>query len=171
MSRRSGEALETLDRWSRFVVPDFGGDFNKARAANALNIVLLGLTAIVLISALGVMRTGEARLLSFGLWAALATLVVAGHVLMRLGRVHFASHMVVVGLWAIFTTRIAVSGGYRSPAGLSYALLCTIAGLLLGWRAAFAALVGCGAALVAFVSAETLGHPLPNILMTSHAVV
>jgi PAS domain S-box-containing protein len=168
--------LERLDRWSRIGVPDFGGDFNKARAANALNIVLMGLSAITLVGAFGIVRYATTRLIpeliaAATLTAALLILIVTSHQLMRRGRVQLASQVLLVGLWLIFSVRIALSGGYRSPGALSYALLCTIAGLLLGWRAAFAALVMCGFALMVLLGVEVLGYDLPNILMTAQATV
>jgi len=171
MIRRGRRILAVLDRWSRFGVPDFGGDFDKARAANALNIVLMGLAVIVLITSVGIGSTTTTRSISATLFVALFVLVVSCHTMMRRGLVRPASRAVIMGLWVIFTVRIAFSGGYRSPAGLSYALLCTIAGLLLGWRVAFAALVACGVTLLALVGAETLGYSLPNMLMTSHSTV
>jgi two-component system cell cycle sensor histidine kinase/response regulator CckA len=171
MGRRSQGILETLDRWSRFGVPDFGGDFDKARAANALNIVLIGLAAIILVTAFGVGATTTTRLVSASLFTALFVLVVSSHTMMRRGNVRPASRTLIMGLWLIFTVRIALSGGYRSPAGLSYALLCTIAGLLMGWRMALLALVACGTTLLVLVGAETLGYSPPNMLMTSHVSV
>jgi PAS domain S-box-containing protein len=168
--------LETLDRWSRIGVPDFGDDFYKARAANALNIVLMGLSAITLVGAFGIARYASIgltpeMLTATTLTAAFIGLIVLSHQLMRRGRVRLASQVLLVGLWVIFSIRISLSGGYRSPAALSYALLCTIAGLLHGWRVAFGALVTCGATLLALLGVEVLGYHPPSILMTQHATV
>jgi two-component system cell cycle sensor histidine kinase/response regulator CckA len=168
--------LATLDRWSRIGVPDFGDDFHKARAASALNIVLAGLAVITIVGAGGIAAFTAERhvaeaLTAASLTASFATVIFVTHWLMRLGRVRTASVILLVGLWVIFSMRIALSGGYRSPAGLSYALLCTIAGLLLGWRAAFAALVTCGFTLLALLGAESLGYQLPNTLMNDRGPI
>ncbi len=168
--------LATLDRWSRIGVPDFGDDFQRARAANALNIVLMGLSAITLIGAFGIVRYATARLTpeaiaATTLTAAFVIVIGTSHQLMRRGHVTLASQILLGGLYLIFSIRIALSGGYRSPAGLSFALFCTIAGLLHGWRAAFGALVMCGVTLLALIGAEVLGFRLPLLLMSAPAVI
>jgi PAS domain S-box-containing protein len=167
----AGSLLATLDRWSRIGVPDFGADYNKARQANALNIVLMGLLAFIVVSGFGLASMSSTQWIAIGMILSMLTLLLGTRQLMVRGHVRVASRVVIVGLFVIFSMRIALSGGYRSPAGLSYALLCTMAGLLLGWRAAFGALVACGATLLGFVIAEGMGYSAPHILMPNRAVI
>ncbi len=145
-----------------FASPIFEDDEEKTRSARLLHAILLSNLSIFLISGLvapildgslaGVFYIGIVILLLLGVLA-----------LMRQGHVRLASSSLSLGMWVTMTVLLLVSGGVSSPLGAGYVVAVSMAGLLLGRRAAivFAVLsVGAGIGIFIIESRGFLPPPL-----------
>jgi PAS domain S-box-containing protein len=131
-----------LNKFRRLLTPPFfEDDEGKTRAASVLNVLLLSLIfGLVLI---GIVTRFD-RLINYILSL---MLTIGAWLIMRRGRVRFASITIVVGLSILLAIVIPVTGGVRATTYGGFLLVILLAGLLLGqWTsmavALFASLLG-----------------------------
>jgi GAF domain-containing protein len=126
--------------WLRRILaaPVFEDDSDKTRVARLLNFLLLISLAVILVTGLLAPLVFAQPGIALAVTGLVFVLVLISLVLMRLGRVRFASTLTVAGLWVAFTGLMLFSGGVKSPFILWYVTSAVAAGLLLGGRAAVA---------------------------------
>jgi len=128
-----------LTRIRRFLsAPCFEGDEDKTRLASLLNMILLGVLAVAVMAGVVLPFVSPAPAVGLAALGITVLLVLGGLFLLRVGHVRLASALFSSALWVFDTILILVSGGMSSLTLINYVLVVIVAGLLLGGRAAIA---------------------------------
>jgi GAF domain-containing protein len=105
------------------------------RAASLLNTILLSVLAIAVMAGIIVPFTSPAPAVGLTALGITILLGLGALFLVRAGRVRLASALFSSALWVFDTILIYISGGMRSLTLTNYALVIVMVGLLLGGRA------------------------------------
>ncbi|GEM_PF-2973022 len=136
--------------------PKDGGDEVNIYAARLLTTTLLVILAGVLSDRLLVPSIPLLEGFSFAISIALVLMVLMMAWFLRRGHHLVAAYSTVVIVWLVLTTTVALSGGIRSPALISYIVLLLGCGLLLSRRATLAI------ALISIAASIAMGIGIPQ---------
>jgi GAF domain-containing protein len=159
-----------MNRITQFLAPPvFEDDEDKTRLARLLNTVLLTELAVVLISSFAIPQAEDILVgaLSVGVMAFLS---LGALLVLRLGYVRLAGGLFSFSMWVFVTVMMLVSGGVSSPMTASYILVVSMAGLLLGGRAAMIITALSAAASIGVFIIELRGS-LPAVVIPVTPVV
>lgn len=118
-----------------FSPPRFGGDPEKTRHAQLLNLVslLLFLMLVVLILATYVIKTPFGMMFR-SVFVGLAILQVVTQILIRRGHIKLAGFLLITLSWVSITWLAGIHEGVRSFVLFAYFTILLSAGYLFGWR-------------------------------------
>lgn len=133
-----------------------------ARGARLLHLVLLSVFAVVILNFAGVLLIYKRKLASSIIMLALLATAGVCYLLMRRGRIRFASSSLVFGLWCIAATHVALNGGLRGSSSFFFFVVCVFAALLLGSRGVLACVALTILATTGMLIAGSGGHPMPQ---------
>ncbi len=135
-----------FNRLKLYVTPPVFEDEEKTRAASLLFVVLwtvpIGVVAYALVAPL----TPSVRSQALILIGLVIGLTLGGMIVLRRGHVQSVSIAMTSGIWLIFISAAFINGGVRAPIYSGCIIVVLIAGLLLGWRAGFLAVIATVAA-------------------------
>ncbi len=117
-----------------WLAPPVFEDEEKTRAANLLNIIVIGLLLLFAVFAgmnLFALQDAGAEIIFISV---LLLAFLAIYSLMRFGFISQSAVLFVAIFWSIHTLAVINTGGVRDPAVATYLLVTIIAGLLLGGR-------------------------------------
>lgn len=165
MQSAQGEPSGTPGTLRRLLSPPvFAGDGERTRKAAVLDVALLLLLGMVPLLTIGNVLGGRTRPAVHLLNGAVFGLALALRLLARRGHVGVASGIFVAASWTAVTAMLAMLGTIRAPAAGTYLLVVLTAGLLLGQRAMYAAVVLCAASVAGLVAAAREGLlPTPEL--------
>lgn len=159
-----------MNRLKRLFAPPVFEDEEKTRVAGVLNVILLGILAIVVVYAIVSFITFPDPLPNLLTDSAIVLVVLGILFLMHRGNVRLASTLLSFALWGIVTLGTVVYSGLRGVSVSSYFGIVLIAGLLLGGQfgigfAGLSVLAGLG-----MLYAEMQGIVLPSPTLTPFSV-
>jgi GAF domain-containing protein len=151
-----------MNRFKRFFAPPaFEGDEEKTRVARLLNAILVAVLLAALSALVVTPFLFKNLLLALFVINIVLLLVLVALLIMRRGHVRFAGGLFLTGLWTAYAVLMLLSGGTTSFFAIGHVVVCMIAALVLGGRAAiaFAGLsVGAGVVML-FLDAQNLLPP------------
>jgi GAF domain-containing protein len=146
--------------------PVFEGNDEKTRVASLFNILLLASLATSLVTGIVAPLSFAQPFFAVRVAGLVFLLCLVSLILMRFGPVRVASVLLLAGLWCIFSVLTLLSGGVNSPFVMTYVMLTTMAGLLLGgWAAIVVAELSILASLALLYAKTIEVLPQPVLLM------
>jgi len=153
--------VTTIKSW--FQPPNFTDDAEKTRIASLLNTMLWTMAAMMLILIAGSLLTGNMPTSGTIVMGVVIFLILALQIPIRIGRVKFASGLLVFYISAGTASFLAINGTARSSGIIYFVLASVIAGLLISRRAAITtSVINCLAVFI-LLHAENIGMLTPAV--------